>query len=154
MGGMSGSEDDVRRVTFAVRGLVLEIDRYRRTLAAGYDISVPGLITLADLRQSGPLTPRAISDRLGWTTGGVTALIDRLESAGYVRRAPHPTDRRSVLIHLTDRGRRATAKLFARFDDAVARAAHESGVKDEQLIAFLEATAASLGGIRHRAASI
>jgi DNA-binding MarR family transcriptional regulator len=147
---MSDHEDAIRRVTFAVRGLVLEVDQYRRTVAARYDISVPGLITLADLRQSGPLTPRAIGNRLGWTTGGVTALVDRLEGGGYVRRAPNPTDRRSVLVHLTDRGRRATARLFARFDDAVARATEESGVNHEQLIVFLEVTAASLGGRNDR----
>jgi DNA-binding MarR family transcriptional regulator len=35
----------------------------------------------------------------------MTSLIDRLEERGFVRRQPHPTDRRGVLLTLTDAGR-------------------------------------------------
>jgi DNA-binding MarR family transcriptional regulator len=35
-------------------------------------------------------------------TGGITGIVDRLERAGYVRRAPHPTDRRSVIVQPKD----------------------------------------------------
>lgn len=31
-----------------------------------------------------------------------TPILDNLESAGLIERRPHPTDRRAVLIHLTD----------------------------------------------------
>ena len=37
--------------------------------------------------------------------GTLTVLIDRLESKDYVRRCPHKTDRRSIIIELTDTGR-------------------------------------------------
>ena len=39
----------------------------------------------------------------------VTPLIDALEEAGLLRRAPHPTDRRTTLAEITDTGRRAAA---------------------------------------------
>jgi DNA-binding MarR family transcriptional regulator len=35
----------------------------------------------------------------------VTGLLDSLEKRGYVRRLPHSTDRRSLLIELTGAGR-------------------------------------------------
>jgi len=35
---------------------------------------------------------------LGITTASTTSLIDRLVSSGHVRREPHPTDRRSLVI--------------------------------------------------------
>ena len=38
------------------------------------------------------------------TTGAMTARLDRLERAGLIRRAPDPTDRRAVRVHLTDDG--------------------------------------------------
>jgi DNA-binding MarR family transcriptional regulator len=39
----------------------------------------------------------------GLTTGGVTAALDRLEKAGYIRRQPNPGDRRSVLVRAIPR---------------------------------------------------
>ncbi|MFC5123096.1 MarR family winged helix-turn-helix transcriptional regulator [Pseudoclavibacter helvolus] len=45
-------------------------------------------------------TPRQISDTTGMPTSTVTKLLDRLEQAGYVRRAPDPTDRRKTRIEL------------------------------------------------------
>jgi DNA-binding MarR family transcriptional regulator len=38
------------------------------------------------------------------TTGAMTARLDRLERAGLIRRAPDPTDRRAVRVHLTSEG--------------------------------------------------
>jgi len=42
--------------------------------------------------------PKDLSRMLGITTASTTSLIDRLVSSGHVRREPHPTDRRSLVI--------------------------------------------------------
>lgn len=55
-------------------------------------------VNLLDLL--GPMTPGALAQWSGLSSGGVTVVLDRLESADYVRREPNPDDRRSVLIHL------------------------------------------------------
>jgi DNA-binding MarR family transcriptional regulator len=34
----------------------------------------------------------------------VTSLVDALESAGFVARSPHPTDRRATVVSLTRQG--------------------------------------------------
>ena len=47
-----------------------------------------------------PVSPGDIISHLGLTSGAGTALLDRLESAGYITRSRHPEDRRSVLIVL------------------------------------------------------
>jgi DNA-binding MarR family transcriptional regulator len=41
----------------------------------------------------------------------LTSLLDRLEKAGLLRRELNPGDRRSFLIHITDRGRALTTRL-------------------------------------------
>lgn len=56
------------------------------------------LYALNILELSGPLTPGELGARTGLTTGPTTRLIDRLEQAGYVRRAADPTDRRKVIV--------------------------------------------------------
>jgi DNA-binding MarR family transcriptional regulator len=58
---------------------------------------------LADLEE--PLPPNKIAERLIISRASVTSLIDSLERRGYVRREPHSTDRRMLLIELTDTGR-------------------------------------------------
>ncbi len=47
---------------------------------------------------NGPLTAGQLSQLSGLTTGAVTAMIDRLESAGYVRRERDENDRRRVIV--------------------------------------------------------
>ncbi|HUO73516.1 MAG TPA: MarR family transcriptional regulator [Solirubrobacteraceae bacterium] len=49
----------------------------------------------------------------GLTTGAITAVIDRLERAGYAQRVPDPADRRRVLIEPTQRAHDAAWELFA-----------------------------------------
>lgn len=63
------------------------------------------LITLrwaeGDRRSAGDLARRA-----ELTSGTMTARLDHLEREGLVRRLPHPSDRRSVLVELTAKGRK------------------------------------------------
>jgi DNA-binding MarR family transcriptional regulator len=50
------------------------------------------------LSRTGPITAGELARRTGLTTGAVTGVIDRLERAGFVRRAADPKDRRRVII--------------------------------------------------------
>jgi len=56
-------------------------------------------------RRGTAVTAKDLARRLEVSSASVTALIDRLVQSGHVRRDPHPTDRRSVVIvptHDTD----------------------------------------------------
>jgi DNA-binding MarR family transcriptional regulator len=62
---------------------------------------------LATLRRSGApyaLTPTELYEATMVTSGAMTARLDRLEKAGLVQRAPHPSDRRGVVVQLTANG--------------------------------------------------
>lgn len=48
----------------------------------------------------GPRTASAIAREVRLTPAAVTALVDRLERRGFVRRTSDPTDRRKVLVEL------------------------------------------------------
>ena len=61
--------------------------------------------TLAIIEGAGePLPPSIIAERLMVTTGSMTSLLDTLERRDLVRRQAHPSDRRRLLVHLTDEG--------------------------------------------------
>src|SRR4051812_25029573 len=50
------------------------------------------------LQRNGPLTAGELAQHTGLTTGAITGVIDRLEKAGFVRRAEDANDRRRVII--------------------------------------------------------
>ncbi|MBW8907812.1 MAG: MarR family transcriptional regulator [Mesorhizobium sp.] len=62
---------------------------------------------LATLRRSGApfaLTPTDLYEATMVTSGAMTARLDRLEKAGLIQRAPHPSDRRGIVVQLTAKG--------------------------------------------------
>ncbi|BCJ41834.1 MarR family transcriptional regulator [Actinoplanes ianthinogenes] len=74
---------------------------------AEFGIGRPEFDVIATLRRSGPpfqLSPGALAASMMLSTGGTTARLDRLERAGLIARSPDPSDRRGVLVHLTDQG--------------------------------------------------
>jgi DNA-binding MarR family transcriptional regulator len=50
------------------------------------------------IRQYGAMPAGRLAELTGLTTGAVTGIIDRLEEAGYVRRANDPKDRRRTIV--------------------------------------------------------
>ncbi|MFC5831035.1 MarR family winged helix-turn-helix transcriptional regulator [Nonomuraea insulae] len=52
----------------------------------------------------GDSTPSLLKSRLGTDTAGMTRLLDRLQAKGLLRRARHRSDRRSIVVELTDEG--------------------------------------------------
>lgn len=48
-----------------------------------------------------PVTPADLASALGIKSSSVTVMLDRLTASGHVRRGPHPTDRRSLVITAT-----------------------------------------------------
>ena len=62
--------------------------------------------------RSGRLSAGSLAEQASLTTGAVTAVVDRLEAKGFVRRVPDPADRRRVLIELTDLARERSWELY------------------------------------------
>jgi len=59
------------------------------------------LACLDVITRVGPVTAGEIAAEAGLTTGAVTAVVDRLERAGYAGRARDDEDRRRVMIEAT-----------------------------------------------------
>lgn len=60
-----------------------------------------------------------LAEWTGLTTGAVTAVIDRLEKGGFVRREPHPTDRRKVIVQTVTEKLPEVCCLFSSMADAM-----------------------------------
>lgn len=90
------------------------------------------------LHHGGPSTQQGLSEALGKTPRSVSSLVDGLVSSGYAERAPHPSDRRAVVVslteqaqHLMERMQRDHQRLSGQLMDAIDesdRPAFERGV--------------------------
>ena len=81
-------------------------------LVQPYDLTPSSGLVLGMLADSEePLPPNQIAERLIISRASVTSLIDSLERRRYVRRLPHATDRRMLLIELTEVGRRVAQQF-------------------------------------------
>lgn len=63
------------------------------------------VLVLLHFSKEGVLPLGKMGDRLMLHQASVTNLVDRLEKQEYLRRVPHPTDRRTTLAELTNKGR-------------------------------------------------
>jgi MarR family 2-MHQ and catechol resistance regulon transcriptional repressor len=62
-------------------------------------------VLLEALLHLGPQTPSALAEKVGLTSGSITAALDRLEARGLVGRRSNPADLRSRIVELAEAGR-------------------------------------------------
>jgi MarR family multiple antibiotic resistance transcriptional regulator len=87
-----------RRLDLMMSGMHLELSKH-------LDLSAAEVLALAHLSLDGALGPTDLALRLHMSTGAMTALLDRLVARAFIVREPHPSDRRRVVVTLTDGGR-------------------------------------------------
>ncbi|HTJ69022.1 MAG TPA: MarR family transcriptional regulator [Actinospica sp.] len=91
-----------------VTRLARHLDRARRTAFAERGLETWEFDVLSALRRAGTpyqLSPGQLLTQTLVTSGTMTNRIDRLAAKGLVVRGPDPSDRRGVLVRLTDSGR-------------------------------------------------
>ena len=77
---------------------------------------------------SGPLA------LLGLTSGAATGLVDRLQRGGWVRREPHPEDRRRQTVTATTEARETVLRELLPLADDIGRAAAELSSGERRLV--------------------
>jgi len=76
----------------AVRLFIAGSSLYSQRIAEKLGLHPTDMQFLNLLDLLGPMTPGALAQCSGLSSGGVTVVLDRLEGAGYVRRAANPSD--------------------------------------------------------------
>jgi DNA-binding MarR family transcriptional regulator len=145
-------ERDAPPTVHRLRALTLLLDDAARDFAVRHGFGrteVRALIALLDRERAGePASPTWLAGQLGLTTASVTALLDRLERSGHVRRRARTDDRRRVDVTVEDSAKRLGWTFFGPLIDATAtvlrhRTAGERAVVDAFLDDLIEAVAAA-----------
>lgn len=93
--------------------------RVLRTLASATGLSFVQLLLVRNLAARGPRRIGEASDDLALADGVMTGVVDRLEERELVIRRTDPTDRRAIIIELTDRGESLARTTLRPYEEAV-----------------------------------
>jgi DNA-binding MarR family transcriptional regulator len=98
----SGSYELVTLLALALRSMIDQL--HQRLGEAGLAGIRPAYgFAFSRLAPDGA-TGQQLAVHLGVTRSAASQLVDEMEARGYVRRRPHPTDRRGKLVVLTEAG--------------------------------------------------
>lgn len=87
-----------------LRRIVRAIDVHAKQLSKASGLTAPQLILLQVLDEQGDITVGELARAMNLTQATVTSILDRLERKALVRRMRSQTDKRRVLVSLTDNG--------------------------------------------------
>lgn len=96
------------------------------------------------------------ADRLEVEPITLTRIVDRMEEAGWIERAPDPGDRRARRLHLTDKSRGIVSKVYSRVEALVGEMTAGLSERDEAELSRLltivsENLAAGRGSVQETA---
>jgi len=87
------------------------LDQIRLSLWDRENLTVTQLRLLGHLREQEGLSNAELAERLYVTRPSVSALLERLERGGFIRREVSPNDRRGINIWLEPRGREVSESV-------------------------------------------
>lgn len=112
-----------------LRGITVQLDLLGAEFAARnglHPTDVRALIQLLDFDRAGvEATPGRLGEKLGLNSPAVTAVVDRLQRLGLVRRERDERDRRRVLLAVTDQATDLGWSFFGRLIGDMVNAAEE-----------------------------
>lgn len=102
----------------------------------GFDITAEQLKMLVVLWEEDGKTQNELGVSIGKFKTSVTKLVDGLEKRNLIQRVPHPSDRRSNIVYLTEVGKNIKKQLIP----IIEKTLHEvhSNISNEKLITFHE----------------
>ena len=128
-----------QELAYLLRRLTVELDAVGQRFAELHGLNrtdVRALIAIMDASRTGrSLTAGALGAAVELTSASVTALIDRLERTGHLRRTRDTSDRRRVVLELSETALAAGAEFFG-------------GLQRDLLTAMTSYSAADLDTVR------
>lgn len=115
------------------RALSGDFDGLSQAVAERTGLNPTDLLAMDLISRNEGVTAGQLAERLQLTSGAITGLIDRLERAGFARRAADPKDRRRVLVVRTPKEQRI-GDLYVSLALALRRSAERYSDKDLALL--------------------
>lgn len=109
----------VAEVILGAREFSIGTVLFHRLVGQILGVNVTDMKCLDMMSLQGSATPSQLAAHTGLSSGATTAMVDRLERAGLIRRQPDPRDRRGTILVLTKQAMRTLPSLFASLGTAM-----------------------------------
>lgn len=93
-----------------LRKITRYIDLNSKRLSSESNLTAPQILSLLAVYEKGPLTIAKIADEIHLSASTMVGIIDRLEMKKLVIRERSKTDRRQVIVEITEEGKRLAKK--------------------------------------------
>lgn len=110
---MPSKEDLERQVLMSAAEYGINAVLFRNAIGRKLGLNITDSECLSVLGTKGISTPTELAHYTGLTTGSTTAMLDRLEKAGFITRRRNPKDRRGVLIEINRESAKTTGPMVA-----------------------------------------
>ncbi|MCC2307232.1 MarR family winged helix-turn-helix transcriptional regulator [Cellulomonas chengniuliangii] len=110
-----------RELAGDMRVAVFRTARRVRSERGSADLSDSQFSVLAWLHQNGPMAPGALAERQHVQPPSMTRTVNSLVELGLVAKGEHPTDKRQVVVSLTDAGTAEVRETRRRRDEWLTR---------------------------------
>lgn len=111
--------DKLNDALIAIRRILKASDSHAKALGKATNLTTSQLLVLQSIADAGELTVGEIAGEVKLAQASVTTLVDRLQTAGLVKRTRGDTDKRKVFVSCTEDGlkllERAPMALHDRF---------------------------------------
>lgn len=104
-------------IVAAIRRLMRAVDLHSRRLVDEYGLTGPQLATLQEIAKTGPLPASTLARAVQLSSATMTGILARLEKRGFVQRARGESDRRTVIVSITDLGGETLARAPSLLQD-------------------------------------
>jgi DNA-binding MarR family transcriptional regulator len=131
--------DESRHVMRAAQQFGMASVLFRNAVGRALNLNVTDYECMSLLTMRGTCSPTELSRHTGLSTGATTAMLDRLEAAGYISRKPNPEDRRGTIIEPSSHYREMAAPLVAGIQKAHGELLVRYSAEELEIVArFLE----------------
>lgn len=126
----------VKELDWRLRAFTTSAVLSAHTIAQKAGLGTNDLRCAEILIRMGPMSAGKLGKLAGLTTGAITGIVDRLEKAGWAKRAADSHDRRSVIIHPGPQDTATVDGLYDSYMDSLTKLL--KGYADSELVLITE----------------
>ncbi|WP_298439028.1 MarR family transcriptional regulator [uncultured Ferrimonas sp.] len=95
---------DLHQLNHAIIEFYEKLSSWEHSVVKEIGVSLSQVHTIELLGIHGAMRMKELAEKMAITTGTLTVQVDKMVAAELVRRRPHESDRRSILVELTPKG--------------------------------------------------
>ena len=109
--------DASNHICFNVGRVMRKVYEHYDSRLAPFNLTTPQYMVFAALWMGDGITIGELGQRVSLDGSTITGILDRMEKNGYVERRPNAEDRRSALVHLTEKAREVGPQIIKFADE-------------------------------------